>query len=205
MKAPVATSIAIAVGLVILVGYFIPFPILQDVRTILLGWAVILTGVATLIGILNLLAVHWNKFRRSNGRDIYSLFLIMSFVITFGIGLWLTPMNPQFQHVVTSIQIPVESSLMAILAITLIYTSLRLLKQRRGIMSIVFIISTLLFLVVLSDVLLLFGDSQIIRAIVNLLNKLPLAGARGILLGIALGSLTTGLRILLGVDRPYSG
>ena len=34
---------------------------------------------------------------------------------------------------------------------------------------------------------------------------LPVAGARGILLGIALGSLTAGLRILMGADRPYSG
>jgi hypothetical protein len=37
------------------------------------------------------------------------------------------------------------------------------------------------------------------------LNSLPVAGARGILLGVALGSLTTGLRILIGADRPYSG
>ena len=31
------------------------------------------------------------------------------------------------------------------------------------------------------------------------------AGARGILLGIALGTIATGLRILMGTDRPYSG
>jgi len=28
-------------------------------------------------------------------------------------------------------------------------------------------------------------------------------GARGILLGVALGSIVTGLRVLLAVDRPY--
>jgi hypothetical protein len=30
-----------------------------------------------------------------------------------------------------------------------------------------------------------------------------LAGSRGILLGIALGILVTGLRLLLGIERPY--
>jgi hypothetical protein len=30
-----------------------------------------------------------------------------------------------------------------------------------------------------------------------------LSGARGILLGVALGTVATGLRVLLGVDRPY--
>jgi hypothetical protein len=31
------------------------------------------------------------------------------------------------------------------------------------------------------------------------------AGARGILIGITLGILATGLRILIGSDRPYEG
>jgi hypothetical protein len=34
---------------------------------------------------------------------------------------------------------------------------------------------------------------------------LAAAGARGMLIGIALATLTTGLRILFGVDRPYGG
>jgi hypothetical protein len=32
---------------------------------------------------------------------------------------------------------------------------------------------------------------------------LALGGARGILIGVALGTLTTGLRVLFGADRPY--
>jgi len=32
-----------------------------------------------------------------------------------------------------------------------------------------------------------------------------LAGARGILLGIGLGVVSTGLRILIGADRPFGG
>jgi hypothetical protein len=35
--------------------------------------------------------------------------------------------------------------------------------------------------------------------------RLASAGARGILIGVALGTLTTGLRILFGSDRPYGG
>jgi len=34
---------------------------------------------------------------------------------------------------------------------------------------------------------------------------LAAGGARGILIGVALGTLTTGLRVLLGSDRPYGG
>jgi hypothetical protein len=31
------------------------------------------------------------------------------------------------------------------------------------------------------------------------------SGARGVLLGVALGTIATGLRILTGTDRPYEG
>jgi hypothetical protein len=34
---------------------------------------------------------------------------------------------------------------------------------------------------------------------------IALGGARGILIGVALGTLTTGLRVLFGADRPYGG
>jgi hypothetical protein len=32
-----------------------------------------------------------------------------------------------------------------------------------------------------------------------------LGGARGILIGVALGTLMTGLRVLFAIDRPYGG
>lgn len=40
---------------------------------------------------------------------------------------------------------------------------------------------------------------------VAFVKRLPLAGLRGILIGIALGGLIVSLRVLLGMDRPYEG
>lgn len=37
-----------------------------------------------------------------------------------------------------------------------------------------------------------------------ILNVPALAGVRGILLGVALGTIATGLRVLVGTDRPYT-
>ncbi len=37
-----------------------------------------------------------------------------------------------------------------------------------------------------------------------IINVPALAGVRGILLGVALGTIATGLRILMGTDRPYA-
>jgi hypothetical protein len=35
------------------------------------------------------------------------------------------------------------------------------------------------------------------------LDVLAMAGVRGVLLGVALGAILTGMRLLLGVERPY--
>jgi hypothetical protein len=207
MRSPVAASIAIGIGLIVLLGYFIQIPLLQHLQALLLGWAVILAGVALLIGIFNLVSVHWGKLRAPSdrGRDPYSAVLLIAFVITLAAGLILTPLHEQYRQVVVSIQAPVEISLLAILAISLAYASLRLFQRRGGYMATIFVASVIFFLVVSSGI---FGDpaaGPLSSGFYGTFNRLPIAGARGILFGIALGSITTGLRILLGADRPYSG
>ena len=205
MKAPFATALAIAIGLLVLLGYFVPMPLLLNLRTILLGWAVILVAVATVVGVINLARVHWSKATRKEGQDIYSAVFLVAFLLTIAAGAVLGPTSPDFQQVVLSIQVPAESSLMALLAIVLAYTSLRLLQRRSGILAILFVFSAVIFLFLASGLLAGADSVSPFKEILSILNRLPFAGARGILLGIALGSLVAGLRILMGVDRPYRG
>ncbi len=208
MRAPVATALAIITALIILLGYFIPIPLFTNLRALFLGWAVVLAAVAALIAILNLVfGVHWNKMRGlpDGKRDLYSPFLILSFLLTAGVGFASGPSSPAFQQLVINIQVPVEASLMAVLAVSLGYASLRLLQRRKGLMGIVFVISSIVFLVMLSGFLSIGSSVPVLRELFSAIQVLPLAGARGILLGVSLGALTTGLRILIGADRPYSG
>ncbi len=204
MRAPVATAIAIGIGLVILAGYFLPFPQLTALQSTLLGWAVVVGAFAGLVAIINLVLTHWRKATSKTNRDPYSFIVLVGFAVTLVVGLWFGPGDPLVHQVVQSIQVPVEASLMAALAITLGYASLRLLRQRRDGMSILFVISAVVFLI-LSSGFLTGLNIPVVRDIAAFIDRLPVAGARGILLGVALGSLTAGLRILMGADRPYSG
>lgn len=205
MRAPVSTVIAIVAGVITLAGYFIPLPVLQNTRTILLQWSITLAGVAGLVAIFHLLRVHWQKLTGPEDRDYTSLFMLLAFILTFSAGMMFRPDHPSMQKVVTHVQVPVEASLMGVLAISLIVAAVRFFQLRRGLMATVFVISTVLFLVTGSGVLTGLSDIPLLKSVLAGLNALPVAGARGILLGIALGSLTTGLRILTGTDRPYGG
>ncbi len=206
-RRPVAAAIAISVGLIVLLGYFLPIPLLFSVRLELVQWAIILAGVAILVGIGNLFTVHFLKVRRREKGSLYSLVLLVSMLATLLIGVLLGPTHAWMQAAVETIIFPVESSLMALLAITLIYASIRLLRRRVDMMSIVFL-ATALFMLIASVSLPWLGEipmlSDLIRPWLTMVGPAA-GGARGLLLGVALGALTTGLRALFAIDRPYGG
>jgi hypothetical protein len=201
-----APAIAIASGLLVLAGYFFgqqldsQVSLLEKIRLELLNWAVILAGFSVFIGILNLFQVHYKKIQQKQKGSVYSLLLIASLAFTFLFGI----IKPgQMGIVFRTVQLPVEASLMALLAVTLTYASIRLLRRRFNLLSIIFLITALLILFGTAPLPFLGDVFSWVRPIMA--QVLAAAGARGILLGVALGTLTTGLRILFGADRPYGG
>jgi hypothetical protein len=94
---------------------------------------------------------------------------------------------------------------LAVLAITMAFSSLRLLKRRRTWIGVIFFLSVITFLVLNSGILAFSTEIPILQTMLSGFHQIPASGARGILLGIALGSLATGIRILIGSDRPYDG
>jgi hypothetical protein len=198
------TAIAIAAGLFVLVGYFIQVDALVDLQMMLIDGAIFIAGWAVIVGIVNLVVVHTEKFRTRQKGGMYSVLLVISLVGTLGLGLLLGPENQYVRLAVDAIIVPVEASLMAILAVTLIYASIRLLRRRVDVMSIVFLIVTVVFLIAIMPVPFL-AITPVQDFVLDVAGWFSRGGARGLLIGIALGTLLTGLRVLFGVDRPYGG
>jgi hypothetical protein len=206
MKSPVVPIIGFIVGGVILAGYFITTPALLAIRTTMLEWALILAAVAALIAVIQLVfGVHWQRLRDPEKSHLFSFIVIISFVLTLAAGIFFGVNDPQYQKVITAIQMPIESSLMAVLAVTLAYASVRLLQRQRNWMGFVFFIAVVIYLLINSGITSLVGDIPVLRDLVSSISQAPMAGARGILIGVALGTLLTGIRILIGSDRPYNG
>jgi hypothetical protein len=196
----VTVALAVAAGLIVLLGYFYPSQ-LQPLRVVLIDWAIVIAGMAVLVGIFNLAAVQMEKIRAGQKGSAYGALLVISLIVTFGLGLILGPENPYMRLTMDAIIVPVEASLMAILAVTLIYASIRLLRRRVDVLSVVFLAVAVVFLILMMPTP--FGPIPGDRALLDFLGMFSRGGARGLLIGIALGTLLTGLRVLFGVDRPY--
>lgn len=194
--------IAISVGSLVLLGYFVPQ--FAGFQLLLLDWAVILAGVALLVGTANLFSVHFARVRTRSKGYLYSLVTLVSMLAILLLGV--AGLTGAITFTMNAILVPVEISLMAVLVVTLAYASIRLLRDRLEFKTIVFLVTALLVLSgTVSLPILLFGDELLPMVSQIISQVLAAGGARGLLLGIALGTLTTGLRILFGADRPYGG
>lgn len=208
LKAPVSTVVAVLAGLIVLLGYFLPFdtiPFLGSLRTGLLQIAILLAGVALLMGMVNLTSVHYQKIRSGTRNSLYSFFLLIAMLVAFLITVLSTPQGKIAAWFFTYVNVPLETSLMAVLAIALTYATVRLLSHRLNTFTAVFVFTAVLVLLGSGP---FFGLeipflSSVLRPYVN--NVLVAAGARGILLGVGLGVVATGLRVLFGADRPFGG
>ncbi|MBN1449484.1 MAG: hypothetical protein JW963_00565 [Anaerolineales bacterium] len=199
-----AAGIAIASGLLVLLGYFVPLEKLLEIRRLLVQWAIILAAVAVLVGVLNLLGVHWHKIRTRQKGTAYSILLIVSLFASAILGIVLGTNNLTLDFFLEAIIIPGEAALMALLAVTLVYAAARLLRRRVDLMTFIFL--GVVVVILLAAAPLPFGKIPGAAFIEWLLrDNFAAAGSRGILIGVALGALTTGLRVLFGIDRPYGG
>jgi hypothetical protein len=193
--------VAIAAGILTLVGYFIPD--LSGIRDLILRWAVIVVAFALLVGIVNLLSVHWRKVLRTPAAGIPSMFLILFFFITIAVVGINGPTGEWSLFLFNNIQVPVESTLLAIMVVTLLYAVMRLFRQRMEMSSLVFLFTFLIFILAAAPIY-IFPNLPGLGSLRSwIAGVLSVAGARGILLGVALGTIAVGLRVLMGADRPY--
>ena len=127
--------IAISVGALVLIGYFVPA--VASFQRLLLEWAVILAGIALLVGIGNLFSVHFARVRARRKGYLYSLVTLVSLLSVLLLGV--AGVDAATSFAMDAVMIPVEISLMAVLAVTLVYASIRLLRERTDLKSIIFL------------------------------------------------------------------
>lgn len=196
----IPTAVTIAVGLVILLDFFLTHPLLDRIGVAFREWTIILMAFAMLLGLANLLLVHLLRVvRRSEPGTGYSAIVLLTstFVIAIGLlfGLPSAPMAWLFDNV----YVPLQGAFFALVAFFLATAAYRALRAQNVETTLMLIAALIVFL----------GQMPLLNALGDVKEwvlRVPSeAGVRGILLGVALGTIATGLRLIVGIDRPYSG
>lgn len=210
--------VTLAAGVLVLLSFFIDSPMLLMVRGLLVEWTVIVIAFTMLLGIVNVLRVHGRRIQNREGA-VYSVIVVVAFLLVFVPGIlmpeWLPvsirnaaggyvgPTGTVVDFSFRYIQRPLQATLFSLMAFFVFTAAWRVFRIRSAATLVMFIAA---LLVLLGSVRLsLPGNWAWLQEAEDWIMRVPvLAGARGMLLGIALGTAVASLRLLLGLDRPYS-
>ena len=198
----VSTVVAMTVGLLVLADFFVNSDSINALGLYLVRAASVVAAFALVLGMVNVLTVHLGKMYTRDRSWGYSMVLLGSMFLTLGVG-FITggPASPQMQQLFEVVLFPLEATLFSLLGffvVTAAFRAFRVKSFETG-LFVTFAIIVLLGQVPIGAML--WDQLPVIKDWV--LDVPALSGARGILLGVALGTVATGLRVLLGLDRPY--
>lgn len=208
LGAALSSALTIIIGLVTLAGLLLARDSLgfsgpavdtvSNITKILLELVTIVIALTVLLGILNLVVVHSRRVFSRKVSAVYSLVMLAGFVAAVG-SKFLTDQEAN-KVLMETVLVSVESALAGLLFFALVYGAYRMMHRRVTWSNTLFVVALLIVLVGALP----FSEMEATRDFREWLLSVPVsAGARGLLLGIALGTIVTGMRVLIGVDRSY--
>jgi hypothetical protein len=179
----------------------------RSASTTLIRLVSVIGALAVLIGAGNLLRVNLGRLSKFP-QGMYSLLTVITLLAILGLriaerlNVVIPPAGTPAVSltVLDVVQVTVESALAGILFFFLIYAAYRLMRRGVSVWNILFIAALILVLIGYAPL----TGMQFMSDIRDWLLRVPVnAGTRGLLLGVALGTLIVGVRILIGQHRTF--
>jgi hypothetical protein len=200
-KRVLAILIAGVVGVLVLIDFAGPTPVVSQLAALLVNWAATLTAIALLIGLVSVAVSHVRRVMQRSSDWLYSVILLVAMLTVIIVGVSQgSPAEGPVRTLFRTVYEPLASSLLALLAFFSLSAALRALQRRSLEATVIVAIAAVVLLLQLPPI----SALPYVGATLAWVNDyLALAGARGLLIGSALGALVAGVRVLLGFDTPY--
>jgi hypothetical protein len=204
-----ATIAVISLGVVTLIGLVSPADSsAATVTKLLMRLVAVVAAVAVVVGIVNLIMVHLDRFVCSQRGWPYSLLTLVVAVAVIVLrildraDIWPDDMEGKdvSPYVFEAVQVSLEAALAAVVLFSLVFAAFRLMRRQ---VTPWYALFSAMVVVVLLGWMPLEGADALGDAYDWLLRVPVGAGARGILIGVGLGTVTVGVRVLLGQDRSF--
>jgi hypothetical protein len=220
MKREVPLIITFVAGLVFVVSYFIPHDPFSRSEQIFNLWFAMAGAFAVWLGALSLLKIQLLNISRKAKDWPISLIIILCFLIMVAVGaydgfkgLGMTPPGSfrdpgtHFDWMYQYVYTPLSSTMFAILAFFVASASYRAFRARNLQATLLLLAAFFVMIgrVPVGDLLSGFlPEGYRLSDLSNWLMAFPqTAGQRAVMIGIALGTASTALRIMLGIERSH--
>jgi len=215
MRREIPLLITGVVGVIFVLQYFIPHAPFNQFNNWFSDWFSIIGACAIWLGALNLIKISADKIYRRRADWGYSVIIILSFllIVIIGSSSWthFRDAGTGFDWLYTYVYSPLSATMFALLAFFVASASYRAFRARNLEATLLLLAA---FFVMIGRVPVgdaiggalgipeSFMPSKITIWIMSFINS---AGQRAIMIGIALGIVSTSLRIILGIERSYLG
>ncbi len=211
MRREIPLLITFLVGLFMLVDFFVPHHAVSSWAEEMKQWGTIVIAASILLGVGNLIRVHYHKIARRREGWIYSIITLVAMVVmlSFG-GPWGTiAEGSPFNWMYMNMQVPLQGTMFSLLAFFIAsaaYRAFRLRSPEAGLLLVAAII-VMLGRVPLGQFLTrALPEKATLPWLTETIMEYPnMAAFRGIQIGAALGVMAMGLRVILGIERSYLG
>ena len=204
MKNEVPVAIAFIAGMLMIVSLFSPHPLFARPAAVMRGWAIIITAFAYVLGVANIARISAGTVR-NRGRDWqFKVVLLLSLGAMLGTGLagGIQSGSP-FDWGYMNVMVPMQSTMFSLLAFFIASAAYRAFRAR----------SVEATLLLVTAVIVMLGRVPVgerlwsgLPAFTEWIMEVPnMAAKRGIMIGAALGAISTGLKMILGLERSYLG
>lgn len=215
MKRRVPVFLTALVGIIYVVQFFVPHRPFSMMQDLINDWVSIIAAFAIWLGALNLMKVSGDTvYRREKGWP-YSAVIIICFVGTSVVGFFFSggthfqDLGTPFDWIYQNMYNPLSATMFAMLAFYVASAAYRAFRARNREATLLLVAGFLVMLgqVPVGDTLTKFLPegyrlSDLSNWIMNVPNK---AGQRAIMIGIALGTVSTSLRLILGIEKSHLG
>lgn len=213
MRREVPLMITAVVGLTLIIVYFVPHPPFSDIRDLFADWFGVIAAFAIYLGILSLLKINVEKIYRKKKGWLFSWVTILGFALFVAVGLMegsdFGEFGTSYYYIYDRIYYPLMATMFSILAFFIGSASYRAFRARNREATLLLLAA---FFVMLGRVPIGYYLSSWLPEgwrmgdVANAIMTYPqMAGQRAVMIGIALGIVSTSLRVILGIERTFLG
>lgn len=190
-------------GVIMFVQYFSQHPTARTINQAVLDYWQIVFAFTLIVGVFSYAKNNLVEVSRGNDR-LYRTIGLLGFLSMPVLALiWGIRADTPFMWMFENVQAPMQSTVFALLAFFVASASFRGFRAR-SLPAAVLLVSATIMLLSRSNIGGFFSD--ILPDVANWIRDYPsMAARRAILIGIGLGSLTTSLRVMIGIERTWLG